>query len=113
MIRDRGKIKWTSMMLPEHVKLLREWVREDNFEESKEVDEQYLEVINERISEAIEYGKRIVITYYRSGGYERISGVIKQWDPLSRQLHIAIAGDDDGKEIQRISLSAITDVRLE
>lgn len=111
MIRDRGKIKWTSMMLPEHVKLLREWVREDSFEESKELDEQYLEVINERISEAIEFGKRIVITYYRSGRYERISGMIKQWVQLSRQLHIA--GDDDGKEIQRISLSAITDVRLE
>lgn len=25
MIQDRGSIKWTAMMLPEHVKLLREY----------------------------------------------------------------------------------------
>ncbi|MDQ0201957.1 hypothetical protein J2S10_005168 [Neobacillus ginsengisoli] len=25
MIRDRDRIKWVSMMLPEHVKLLREY----------------------------------------------------------------------------------------
>lgn len=111
MIRDRGKIKWTSMMLPEHVKLLREWVREDGFEESKELDEQYLEVINERIFEAMECGKRIVITYYQNGKYERLTGLIRKWDQLSRQLHLA--GDDDEKEIQRIPLSVITDVRLE
>lgn len=111
MIRDRGKMKWTSMMLPEHVKLLREWVRDDSLEESKEIDEQYLEVLNERIFEAVEYGKRIAITCYRSGRYEKLTGVIKQWDELNRQLQIA--GDDDREEPQRIPLSAITDVRLE
>ncbi|HEY4551210.1 MAG TPA: YolD-like family protein, partial [Bacillus sp. (in: firmicutes)] len=25
MIHDRGRIKWVSMMLPEHVRILREW----------------------------------------------------------------------------------------
>ncbi len=33
MIRDRGNIKWTAMMLPEHVKLLREWQEQDQVRE--------------------------------------------------------------------------------
>ena len=28
MIRDRGRMKWVSMMLPEHVRVLREWAEE-------------------------------------------------------------------------------------
>ncbi|WP_148795752.1 YolD-like family protein, partial [Rossellomorea marisflavi] len=47
MIRDRGKIKWTSMMLPEHVKMLRDWAEEDSFEKRRELDEQELEMMNE------------------------------------------------------------------
>ena len=46
MIRDRGRIKWVSMMLPEHIKLLRDWVKEDQYEEQKEIDEQQLELMN-------------------------------------------------------------------
>ncbi|TFI48759.1 YolD-like family protein, partial [Diaphorobacter sp. DS2] len=37
MIRDRGRIKWTSMMLPEHVKLLRDWAKEDTYEQKREL----------------------------------------------------------------------------
>ncbi len=43
MIRDRGRIKWTSLMLPEHVKMLRDWANEDMWEKTKEIDEQKLE----------------------------------------------------------------------
>ncbi len=28
-VRDRGKIKWTALMLPEHIAKLREWQAED------------------------------------------------------------------------------------
>jgi len=33
MIRDRGNIKWTAMMLSEHVTELRRWQDEDHYEE--------------------------------------------------------------------------------
>ncbi len=29
-VRDRGKIKWTAMMLPKHIAKLREWQAEDD-----------------------------------------------------------------------------------
>lgn len=37
--RDRGKIKWTSLMLPEHLKRLREWQAEDNYIEQPQLDQ--------------------------------------------------------------------------
>ena len=62
MIRDRGRIKWTSMMLPEHVKMLREWVQEDEYEQEKVLDEQQLEQMNETILGAMEFNYQVCLT---------------------------------------------------
>ncbi|MGE7184955.1 YolD-like family protein [Peribacillus sp. NPDC006672] len=46
-IRDRGNIKWTNLMLPEHIKMLRNYFDEDYYDEPEPVlDEQYLEEMN-------------------------------------------------------------------
>ncbi|MDQ0157438.1 YolD-like family protein [Robertmurraya andreesenii] len=108
MIRDRGKMKWTSMMLPEHVKLLRDWAKEDEYEKAREIDEQYLEVMNETISEAMEFGKDLMITHYHNRKYELVIGNIHYWDDLNGKLHVV----DQFGEVHRISLSSISDVRL-
>lgn len=52
MNNDRGVIKWTAMMLPEHVKLLREWQVEDTLTEKPELDEAQLEQINRNLQQA-------------------------------------------------------------
>lgn len=108
MIRDRGKMKWTSMMLPEHVKLLRDWAKEDAYEKRKEMDEQYLEVMNNTISEAMEFGQSMMITHYHNRKYELVIGHIHYWDHLNEKLHVV----DGFGEVHRISLSAIADIRL-
>ncbi|TKC19806.1 YolD-like family protein [Robertmurraya kyonggiensis] len=108
MIRDRGKMKWTSMMLPEHVKLLRDWAKEDAYEKIKEVDEQYLEVMNETISEAMGFGESVTITHHQNHKYEVVVGHIHYWDELNGKLHVL----DRFEEVHRISLSSIVDVRL-
>lgn len=107
MIRDRGRIKWTSMMLPEHVKLLRDWAREDEYEKEKQLDEQQLEQLNDTILEAMEYNRPVAITYYRQPKYELVVGKIHYWNELGQKLHIV----DKFEEIHRIELSAIADVR--
>ncbi|MEK3885872.1 YolD-like family protein [Bacillus sp. FSL K6-3431] len=56
MIHDR--IKWNSLMLPEHVAMLRNWAAEDIHEEPKELDEQKLEQLNEIAIEAMACGKK-------------------------------------------------------
>lgn len=108
MIRDRGRIKWTSMMLPEHVKLLRDWSKEDTYEQKMEIDEQKLDSMNEAISEAMEMGKSVIITHYRRKNYELVIGNIHFWDEIRHRLHII----DRFEEVHRISIEDIADVRF-
>lgn len=107
MIRDRGRIKWTSMMLPEHVKMLQDWAKEDNEEKEKQLDEQQLEQLNETIMEAMEFNTPVMITYYRSWKYELLIGKIHYWNEIGQKLHVV----DRFEEIHRIELAAIADVR--
>lgn len=108
MIRDRGRIKWTSMMLPEHVKLLRDWVKEDGYDQKREMDEQQLELMNETLSEAIEFDQYVTITHYHNRNYEIVIGKIHYWDEMTQRLHIV----DRFEEVHRIPIDAIADVRL-
>ncbi|WP_251551278.1 YolD-like family protein [Neobacillus muris] len=108
MIRDRGRIKWTSMMLPEHVKMLRDWVKEDQYEQPKEMDEQQLELMNETLSEAIEFDQNVTITHYCHSRYEIVIGKIHYWDELAQKLHVV----DHFGEAHRIPMKAIADIRL-
>ncbi|GAB3801050.1 YolD-like family protein [Virgibacillus kimchii] len=45
MVNDRGNIKWTSLMLPEHVQLIKEMWEEDDKKEKPILDEQQIEEI--------------------------------------------------------------------
>ncbi|QIZ09800.1 YolD-like family protein [Priestia megaterium] len=108
MIRDRGRIKWTSMMLPEHVKLLRDWMKEDRYEQKREMDEQQLELMNGILSEAIEYDQYVTITHYRNRNYEIVIGKIHYWDELTQRLHVI----DRFEEVHRIPMDAIADIRM-
>lgn len=108
MIRDRGRIKWTSMMLPEHVKLLRDWVKEDRYEQKREMDEQQLELMNGILSEAIEYDQYVTITHYRNRNYEIVIGKIHYWDELTQRLRVI----DRFEEVHRIPMDAIADIRM-
>ena len=70
MIRDRGRIKWNSLMLPEHVTMLREWAAEETKEQRKQLDEQKLELLNEIAGKAMECGKEVLITHFKNSRYE-------------------------------------------
>lgn len=71
-------------MLPEHVKLLRDWAKEDMYENKMEPDEQQLEVMNEVMAEAMEFGKSVAITYYRGRRYQIVIGTIHYWDEIAK-----------------------------
>ncbi|WP_299090315.1 YolD-like family protein [uncultured Metabacillus sp.] len=88
MIKDRGSIKWTSMMLPEHVKLLREY--EKNLDKIKKpiLDELQLEEINNTICEAMEYNKELVFTYYDNGDIKLYVGHIHYLDELKKEVRL-------------------------
>lgn len=65
MLRDRGKIKWTALMLPEHVERLRAWQAEDAHPVRNEPDEQQLEEWNYIIAAAMETHQAITIKHWQ------------------------------------------------
>ena len=108
MIRDRGRIKWTSMMLPEHVKMLREWAEEDSWTEKKQLDEQKLEILNETAAEAMEFGKTALITYFDLNRYKQLTGTIHYFDDLQNEFRIIT---QSGK-VQRVLLETIEQIQI-
>lgn len=88
MVRDRGNIKWVSMMLPEHVKLLKEYKKELQEVEKPALDEQKYEEFNDVISGALEENIPLEYTYYQKGEMKKLVGQINQIDHLKRKIHI-------------------------
>lgn len=78
MNRDRGTIKWNAMMLPEHVKLLREWKAEDHYVKMPELDEWAQQEIAEQLQIAQMTGAYTELTYWRNGKVLKECGVVQQ-----------------------------------
>lgn len=76
MIRDRGNIKWNAMMLPEHVKKLREWKKQDEYEEKPELDEFTLQDISEQLIIAYENRYEVELKIWKNRHTYRATGLI-------------------------------------
>jgi len=107
-IRDRGTIKWTSLMLPEHVKMLRQHFEEDYYKvEKPELDEQKIEELNEVISEAMEFHREIEISYYEQGHIRTAKGYLHYVDALHKTLHVLNLEDS----LLKLKLQDIVDIQ--
>ena len=66
MLRDRGSIKWVSMMLPEHVELIKEYHEGLDKVKKPVLDEQkYDELNNKVIRDAMEENKLLQFFFYQ------------------------------------------------
>ncbi|WP_432358969.1 YolD-like family protein [Sporosarcina sp. UB5] len=88
MIRDRGRIKWTAMMLPEHVEQLRDWQKEDGLQTRQQPDEQQIEEWNYRINEAMKRNEQLSIDYWHEGAIMTGKGFIRKIDALEGNLYL-------------------------
>ena len=87
MLKDRGNIKWKSaLMLPEHMKLLKSWVKEDELEKKPELDEQALDQIGTIVMESLHYTFTIRIVYWASGILITKNGVASSVDYLKKEI---------------------------
>jgi len=105
MIRDRGSIKWTAMMLPEHVELLRKWAKEDHHKKKPELDEQRLEELNQLIHLSFHEKKELIFTYYQHHTFHQIKGYVIDINRLSGKLRIL--AENEKKEL---GLDVIVDI---
>ncbi|WP_082295021.1 YolD-like family protein [Sporosarcina ureilytica] len=85
-IRDRGTKKWTALMLPEHVKLLKEWLAEDDYVEKPVFEEWELELLQDEIQLAKASESIVKIQTWKGGVVTSYQGKIKGINVESRQI---------------------------
>ncbi|WP_155592313.1 YolD-like family protein [Lysinibacillus cavernae] len=76
MIQDRGTIKWASMMLPEHLELLREY-KQERTEQPKELTEWELEELQKTINQAFNQQLDIKLEVWKNYKITQWTGIIK------------------------------------
>lgn len=108
MIRDRGRIKWTAMMLPEHVEQLRDWQKEDQFQIREQPDEQQLEEWNYQIQEAIERNLSLTVHYWQDEKVTRASGIVRKINMVKGELQL-ISQTGENFHIPFVNLKSISD----
>lgn len=86
MVHDRGSIKWTSLMLPEHVELLKSIWNEDKKQTKPILDEQEIEVLNMQLIEAYQEKQRITVTYYKNHQLFTIEGQVIKLDSVHHTI---------------------------
>ncbi|WP_252503299.1 YolD-like family protein [Sporosarcina sp. Marseille-Q4943] len=87
-IKDRGRIKWTAMMLPEHLAELRDWHAKDELDPKPEVDEDDMQLLQEELEIAFMKRTDAVITTWRAGKKETYIGKIVQLDPAQQSISV-------------------------
>ena len=85
-IKDRGNIKWTSLMLVEHRKKLEELKENESNKKRPDLDEQIYEILNYKIKEAIKKEIRVKITYYQDKDYKTVKSYLKKYDSYQKKL---------------------------
>nr|WP_155111095.1 YolD-like family protein [Metabacillus mangrovi] len=96
------------MMLPEHVKLLRQWKEEERYTVKPEVDDQQLEEFNEIICQAMEDNQLLQFTVHEHEQLILHTGRIHFFDQIQQALRIV---DEAGKR-KMIPLTRVVKIKL-
>jgi len=83
-LQDRGSKKWVAMMLPEHVKMLREYGEEIKKEPRPDLNEFDYEAIQDQIALAMQRNVEIKIKRWKEGEFIYNRGTI-QWIDLRKR----------------------------
>ncbi|GIO26370.1 YolD-like family protein [Ornithinibacillus bavariensis] len=104
-VNDRGSIKWTAMMLPEHQELLRRVWKQQEYKDRPNLDEQQIEEINMKLQLAIHDDLSVIIKYYSDNDYKQVRGKLTKIDTMNKCLLLK-----DGTKIDFIN---IIDVKID
>lgn len=101
-IKDRGRIKWTAMMLPEHTEMLRDWYAEDGLTNRPELTEWDLVAIQEEIEIAYKRKCETLIKTWREGRIIEHQGTIEKIDLHNKTILLADPFGDERISIEQI-----------
>ena len=86
-LRDTGSKKWDELMLPEHLKLVREYIDEQKKTSRPQLDEWGLDIIQENIEIAMKRNVEVVIKTWKDGGFILHVGKIICVDLIKRKIN--------------------------
>lgn len=88
MYKDRGTIKWTAMMLPEHVQELKNWRHEPEEKPPSALEEWQLEELDEKLNFAFA-GQKNISLFIFEGRWSEEKGIIQQVDAQRKLVWLA------------------------
>ncbi|WP_040954083.1 YolD-like family protein [Virgibacillus sp. SK37] len=86
MVNDRGNIKWTSIMMPEHINLLKQMWEEKDHKKKPILDEQQVNEISLKLQLAISNDLNVSIDYYKQHDFHKINGKLIKIDLMRKYL---------------------------
>ena len=86
MIKDRGNIKWTAMMLPEHVQCLKEALIDEHRIKPPQLDEQAIEEFEMIICDAMEFNKQLRFEVFQNGFTNTLNGTVHYINSMKSQI---------------------------
>lgn len=107
MIKDRGNIKWASMMMPEHLDVLREY-KQDTTIQRRDLNEWELEEIQQTIDQAYSRQLDIKLEMWQDNKIIQWTGTIKTINFNTNELIL-----DTLLKTKRISIQSIQSAQLE
>ncbi|WP_036832812.1 YolD-like family protein [Pontibacillus litoralis] len=87
-LKDRGTIKWTSLMLPEHVSMLRNIWEEEQQHPLPSFDEQKLAEMNHTIMSAYHQQQSVTFISCQNGNPRQYTGIITQLDEKQSTIRL-------------------------
>ncbi|MFP3323998.1 YolD-like family protein [Planococcus sp. SIMBA_160] len=105
-VMDRGQLKWGALMLPEHVRMLREWRADEPSMQKPQLDEEELGLLQEEIGLA-HHRQCMAELRYWDGGPASVSGVVVSISLASRTVQVL-----SGTEAIHIAFGDLLGVRL-
>ncbi|MFC3040517.1 YolD-like family protein [Virgibacillus xinjiangensis] len=87
-VNDRGNMKWTSLMLPEHIQMLKDMWEDREARPMPILDEQKLTEINRVLQMAAHDSLPVEIKYYNGRDYLTAKGKISRINPLDNCIQL-------------------------
>ncbi|WP_342598346.1 YolD-like family protein [Psychrobacillus sp. FSL H8-0483] len=106
-VRDRGSKKWVAMMLPEHVKMLRDYNEEIKKVARPDLNEFDYEAIQEQIELAMKRNVEIKIKRWKEGEFLYNRGTIQWIDLTKRTIEV-----EDPFRCFELKIDEIVDVTI-
>ena len=91
-MEDRGLMKWAAFMMPEHNAMLKNWKKEDDYEDRIFLSDEQLNELSECLNQAISSGKQVWLRYYveKFKFYQKIHCRIASCNPIRQTIQINV-----------------------